>query len=791
MLVLYSFTLFLSAFLLFWVQLMAAKMILPLLGGSPSVWNTCQFFFQATLLLGYGYSHLTTTWWKTRRQAIAHGFLLFAPLVFLPIAVSKTWLPPREANPIPWLIALLIASVGLPFFVVSTTAPLLQKWFADTEHPSSNDPYFLYSASNLGSLLGLFSYPILIEPNFSLSRQSSLWAIAYGLLIVLTLGCAVFLWKQGKNLTPQPPSLQGKGENFSSFSPPLAGEGLGERLTLKQKLQWVLLAFIPSSLLLGVTTYLTTDLAAVPLLWAIPLAIYLLTFILTFARNPRLPHQTFVTLSPLLLTALVLLSLLKILQPLWLLLPLHLLGFFVAACIFHGELARSRPIARHLTSFYLWISAGGVLGGLFNAIAAPVLFPSVQEYPLILLLGILMLQSPAHETTAREEFNPFVSLSAATGEKPDPQAIEQMWLEMSRQKEQAKSRQFSVFKLTLQNTRLVSLGLLFGALLVGFNPHGLTNNLIGNFLAFTILAGLYYAFNLGGVRLTSGLILIFLLSQFSIGNLGGVLDIDRSFFGVNRVVQDRRGEYHSLLHGTTLHGKQSLAPERRREPLTYFYRTGPIGQVFQSLNASDRLSNVAVLGLGIGTLAAYAEPGQTWTFYEIDPAVEKLARNPQYFTFLQDSKAPFSIVLGDARLRLADVPDNSYDLLVMDAFSSDSIPVHLVTREAIALYLSKLTQRGLLAVNISNRYINLEPVLGALARELGLASLRQLELNISPDEKALGKSPSHWVLLGRSRQDFGTLNKDARWQPVADCLNAPLWTDDFSDIFRVLRAFER
>ncbi len=731
MLILFSFTLFVSAFLLFWVQLMVGKMILPLLGGSPSVWNTCLFFFQSILLLGYGYSHLTTRWWGTRRQAVIHSFLLLLPIASLPIIIAKGWVPPHDANPIPWLLALLLVSVGLPFFVISTSAPLIQKWFADTAHPDSSDPYFLYTASNLGSILGVLSYPILIEPNFTLTEQSWLWKIGYGLLALLTLGCATFLWRKGTN------KIEVTSATVDATSP-----------NTQQQARWVLLSFLPSSLLLGVTTYITTDIAAIPLLWAVPLALYLLTFIFTFTRKPLLPHHTLVGFLPLLLTALIVLSLLKVMQPVWVLLPLHLLGLFVLGCVFHGELARSRPSSEYLTIFYLWIAVGGVLGGLFNAIAAPLLFPSILEYPLIMGLSILLLQLPSRKDNCVTQ---------------------------------------SFF--TLKKTLPISIGLLLGSLLVGFQLKYFNMSLVGSLFALSILVAIRYSFTLHPVRFGVGIALIVLLSQFYIPSMGRILDSERSFFGVNRVLFDKQGGYHILLHGTTVHGKQSLAPQRRHQPLTYFYPTGPIGQVFRDLNRTKHLSKVAVLGLGIGTLAAYSEPAQQWTFYEIDPIVEKLAINPRYFTFLQDSKAPFSIVLGDARLRLADVPDKHYDLIVMDAFTSDAIPVHLVTREAIQLYLSKLTEQGLIAINISNRYINLEPVIGALAHNLGLSTLKQLEMNVSPAEKEMGKSASHWVLLARHQSDFGNLIKDSRWQPISETVLRRVWTDDFSNIFSVLRAF--
>lgn len=747
MIILFSSTLFISAFLLFWVQLMVAKMILPLLGGSPSVWNTCLFFFQAILLLGYGYSHITTSWFKIRHQAVIHSIFLLLPIAFLPITPAKNWIPPHDANPIPWLLFLLLLCVGFPFFVVATSAPLVQKWFADTGHPASSDPYFLYTASNLGSMLGVLSYPILIEPNFSLTHQSWLWAIGYGLLVLLTLGCAVCVWRSPENFKSLQAGNAGFIQNVAGDSN-LANKSASteETPTIQQQAQWVLLSFLPSSLLLGVTTYLTTDIAAIPLLWAIPLAIYLLTFILTFARKPLLPQKTLAAILPLWLTVLIILFLIQVMQPIWVLFPLHLAGFFVAACVFHGELARSRPSTQYLTNFYLWISVGGVLGGLFNAIAAPLLFQSVLEYPLIMVLCLLLMQ------TSKEADDPLSSLQR---------------------------------RLTFP----ISLGLLIGTLLVGFTGKNFTNNLIGDFIGFSILTAIFYAFKLHRIRFVLGLVLIVLISQFSIGTLGGILDTERSFFGVYRVLDDKRGSYHSLLHGTILHGKQSLDPKRHDEPLTYFYPTGPIGQLFSSLNQTKPPTNVAVLGLGIGTLAAYSELGQQWTFYEIDPTIERLARDTRYFTFLQDSKALLSVVLGDARLRFAEVPDNRYDLIFMDAFSSDSVPIHLITREAIQLYLSKLTKEGLIVINISNRFLNLEPVLGALAQDLGLSTLRQREADISESEREMGKSPSHWVLFARNQKDFGNLVSDSRWQPIPETESAPLWTDDFSNIFRVLRAF--
>jgi hypothetical protein len=667
--ILFYLTLFVSAFLLFWAQLMVGKMILPLLGGSPSVWNTCLFFFQAILLLGYGYGHLTTTWWGARRQAVTHSLLLLLPIACLPIAFSKSLVPPEDANPITGLLALLFVSTGIPFFVVSTTAPLVQKWFAGTEHPSSEDPYFLYITSNLGSMLGLLSYPILIEPNFYLTQQSLLWAIGYGLLIFLTIGCAACLWRYPEKSVPAQTVIDGTDlakQNVASL-PEIKAEGEENGPSAAEKYRWVWLSFIPSGWLLGVTTYITTDIASMPLLWAVPLAIYLLTFILTFARKPLLPHKTLGALSPFLFASLIVLFLLKVMQPVWLVLPWHLLGLFAAGCAFHGELQRSRPSSQHLTSFYLWIAFGSVLGGLFCA-AAPLLFRSVLEYPLVMSLGMLLLQAFSSSTSAPAH---------------------------------------------LASAQRTSLVILFGVLLFGLQPTSLTESLSGNGIALLLVFFIYSVFKLRAKYLVTATALVFLLSQFSLESHTGILKTERSFFGSYQVVLDRGREAHTLFHGTTVQGRQSLDSQRRREPLTYYHPTWPVGQVFQYFNNTGHLSKIAVLGLGVGSLAAYSEPGQEWTFFEIDPEVEKLARNPNYFTFLQDSKAPFSVVLGDARLRVAASESNYYDLILVDVFSSDSIPAHMVTREALQLYFRKLTQQGLVAIHISNRYINLEPVLGA------------------------------------------------------------------------------
>ncbi len=729
---LFASILFLSAFLLFWVQLLVSKLMLPWLGGSPWVWNTCACFFQAVLLLGYGYASWHPLRQRTVWPLVVHCSLLLLPIYFLPIRLHSIGLPPTTSNPIPWLLSGLAVTVGLPVLAVATTAPLLQQWFAHTAHPDRHDPYFLYAASNFGSFLSLLAYPLVIEPSISLTQQTKLWAGGYGLLVLLIAVAAIAV----HHTTPSPPP-----DTPTTNRDAIASNLIATDLPLphRQPLRWLGLSVLPASLLLGVTTYIATDLASVPFLWAIPLAIYLLSFVLTFNSQFQL-LGTLAAIAPPTITLLLLLVLLQVPLPIWVSVPLHLFGLGLVAVLFHGQLFQTRPPAQHLTQFYLWMAVGGVLGSLVNAIAAPLLFPTVSEYPLALLLSLVLLPV-------------VVPL-------PIPSSLRLL--------------------------PTLSFGILIGVLLVGFGAQPLLNyGWAGAVLAVGGAIALGVIFEASRWRLGLIASLVLLLGQFAIATPGKVLATERSFFGVNRVIYEAKTNAYSLLHGTTLHGKQIHYPNGQLEPLTYFHPSGPIGQVFSSL-ASHRLQRVGVLGLGIGTLVAYAQPSQQWTFYEIDPTVVQLARDRRFFTFLTDAKVKPAVVLGDGRLALQQTADQTYDLLIMDAFSSDAIPVHLVTHEAVQLYLSKLAAGGLLAVNISNRYINLEPVLAALAKEVGLVGLQQRDEQVSVRDRAAGKLPSHWVLLARQQQDFGSLVQDQRWRSLAATTVRP-WTDDFSNIVQVLR----
>jgi hypothetical protein len=747
---LFTLSLFGSAALLFWIEPMFAKMILPNLGGAPAVWNVCLAFYQLVLLAGYIYAHVTTRWLGVRRQVIFHIALLLLVLIALPIRGSDRWIPPIAGNPTLWLLLLLFGSVGLPFFVISTTAPLLQKWFAMTGHPAAKDPYFLYSASNLGSMVALLGYPFLVEPHLSLAEQSKSWAFCYVFLAGLLSTCAWVVWRSSRSgMAPLP-----SGAISQTESPPSAWEKAG-RLRMAQRMRWVLLAFVPSSLLLGVTSYISTDISAVPLLWIIPLAIYLITFILVFAPRPLLPHRAMLQAQLYFLLPLTILFFwgLKAMPPSFI--PLHLLAFFATAMVCHGELAKTRPSTIYLTEFYLWLSVGGVLGGLFNALVAPMLFNTLAEYPLMIALSCLLRPSP----------NP-------KGKEP-----KKIWLDLA---------------LPLVLTVILA-GLVFFISKPGLG-HVLRLDNSGSWLGLTFiliiacsLGLILYVFSARPIRFGLSIGGAILASFLWASGQNQTLYSERNFFGILEVVHNTADGYHLLHHGTTIHGAQSLNPARRREPLTYFHPSGPAGQVFEVFSNKPAQNRVGVIGLGAGSLACYAEPKQEWTFYEIDPAVVRIARDPRYFTFLTDCPAKVDVVLGDGRLSLAQASDHHFDLIVLDVFSSDAIPVHFLTREAVHLYLTKLSQGGILLFHISNKYLNLKPVLGDLAAKAGLTCLVRENRISSPAEENARIMGSIWVVMGRQTKDLGGLSEDRRWKPLLARPGAKVWSDDFSNIFSVFK----
>jgi hypothetical protein len=722
---LFGATLFLSAFLMFLIEPMIAKMVLPLLGGAPSVWNTCLVFFQAVLLAGYAYAHGAARL-GVRRHAALHGLVILVPLFVLPIGLARVS-EPSATHPAAWLLLALLTTVGLPFFALSTSAAVLQTWFSRTDDAAAPDPYFLYAASNLGSFVALLAYPLIVEPTLRLPQQSAGWTIGYVAFVVLTLTCATAIWHRGQR--------------------PLVAtmaESLAEAIGWGRRLRWLALAFAPSSLLLAVTSYIATDVASVPLLWVGPLSIYLMTFVVAFSPSAERVRRLARRFMPLAVIVLTIALVAQMNQPLSYVIPVHLVTFAIVALFCHGELARDRPPAAHLTVFYLWIALGGMLGGLFNALLAPALFVGVAEYPLVLALACALrkpeLSTPSTDG-ARRPWLADIAFAAAVGSVAAAVVL--------------------VNNRLGSESRLLILGVGVPAV-VGFGQQRRP------FRFFACVAALLLAGSL-------------VQSAF-----GRSIYAARTFFGIYRVRLDDRRHFRFMFHGSTLHGMQSTLPARRHEALSYYYRTGPIGQVFDEVPIASQTSEVAVVGLGVGSLATYAQPGQHWTFYEIDPEVEHIARNAEYFTYLEDCGPKCVVTIGDARLSMARARPEQYGLIVLDAFSSDAIPIHLLTREAMAVYLSRLAPGGVIAFHISNLHLSLSEVLARVAADQGLAALVEEEAP-NAGSLSLGKFPSQWMVVAKDPRDFGSVAADRRWQRPEVSATTPLWTDDFSNILSVLR----
>jgi hypothetical protein len=737
LLYLYAGALFLSAALLFLVQPMVAKMILPFFGGSPAVWNTCLFFFQTFLLLGYLYAHFGSSWLGVKPHMILHLAIVAAALCFLPVAIPTLWLERADADPVHAVLAILMISVGFPFFVLSASAPLLQKWFSSTGHAYARDPYFLYAASNAGSLLGLLAYPLLLEPRLSLTEQARLWFYIYLGFVAVVCTCGVALHTvNASRLRPT------KARELAET--PVAVNTDAPAPSVVRRLRWIVLSFAPSSLLLGVTTYVTTDLASIPLLWVFPLALYLISFIIAFRRDSPGSSPFLVKRQGFLLLAAAITFFAKATEPAVILLPLHLLAFFVTGLVCHTELAKDRPATHYLTEYYLWISFGGLLGGFFNAFLAPVVFSTVLEYPLAMVAAALV----------RPRLEP-------RSEKTHDNLADLLWP--------------------------ATLFLIVFALVWWTRGHQIVSGYVAHVLIFGVSALIGLSFLRRPVRFALGIGAMMLATTGYHGAFGAGLLTERSFFGVYRAIRDAENRFHLIFHGTTLHGAQSIDPAARLQPLSYYHPTGPAGQVFGILSANGFDQPVAIVGLGTGALACYGKAGQVFAFYEIDPLVERIARDVNLFTYLRDCPARTSVHIGDARVTLARAATKSYGMFILDAFSGDSIPIHLLTREAVELYLAKLSPDGVLLFHISNRYLDLTKVVARLATELNLAALVQHDVKLSEQEIAEGKQPSVWVILAQREQTLMPLAGESRWKPLIDNRSGDLWTDDYSNIFQVLR----
>jgi hypothetical protein len=740
----FTICLFASAFLLFLVEPMVAKMVLPLVGGTSAVWATSVLFFQTVLLIGYGYSHWLAMRLQWRWQALLHGLLLLAPLLVLPIHLIPGWNPPTTGSPALWLVLLLAVTVGLPFLVLSTTSPLIQHWFSRTGHAHAQDPYFLYRASNLGSALGLLSYPALIEPHFGLHAQADLWRDGYVAFLVLSVLClAAVAWSRSLRTSKR---IDHQVEESGAERP----------ITWRRRSRWILLAAVPSTWMLAVTSYFTTVIRPIPLLWVIPLALYLFSFAVVFARRPLVSRYWLNRLFPFYALPLLGMVLLGGGGPLPLLAVLHFGAFFLAALLCHGELAADRPGAAHLTEFYWWLAVGGATGGLLTALVAPLVFNDFFEYPLAIIGAALLRPALAQGGGNRSR-------------------LADLWLPGA------------MLAGLLVVVGLMSVTGVLGKLnQVPITSATTASDLLRVLVVFAIPAAVSAAFSWRPIRFGLATAAMFLLALVPLGSQPVIFQ-QRDFYGVHKVVSDPAATRHALIDGGTIHGLQLLDPKVRDLAASYYSPSGPVGDVFTTEQPVDANWSVAVIGLGAGAMACYAQPRQSWTFYEIDPVVAQIARDPSLFTFLRDCTPSAGIVLGDGRLTMAKAPDHSYDLIVLDAFGSDSVPVHLITREAIQMYLAKLRPGGVLLFNISNKYVNLAAVLAGEAANLSLVGYQRTDTDVTTAQAAAGKYPSAWLVMAPTPENLGGIPAEPAWRVLRANPNDPVWTDDFSDVLSVTR----
>ena len=699
----YTGAIFTSAFLLFLVQPMIAKAILPSFGGAPSVWITAMLFFQAALLVGYLFVHVGSTRLSPAVYRLVHlGALLLAALT-LPIGMRIT--PPLEqTTPTGWVMLMLLLGVGAPFFALSTSSPALQRWFSLSGHSRAGDPYFLYVASNAGSLAALVAYPLVVERFLPLESQEYVWSGGFIVFIALSAACSRYI----------------RTDAVAEAARTLVRSSWSDRA------RWAALAFVPSALMLGVTNFISSEIAALPFFWVLPLAAYLVTFMISFSARPLIPPAWAAKAAPFAVLAAIP-ALLPGILPTWAVIVVHIGVVLIAGTAIHGRLAALRPPPEQLAEFYVFLSLGGVLGAVFAALIVPHVFVVVIEYPLLLCVVYLLSRSGVAPTRAR------VGLLAAAA---------------------------VLVLVGATAVAMVSTGRLDATAIVAAVP------------AVLVTAAMLFA---ASRQPHMPIVLTSLLAVLLLGIQGTSLHSERTFFGTLQVRELDEGTQRVLMHGTTTHGQQNVSPGLRRVPLSYYARSGPVGDVFavHGREATD----VGVIGLGVGTLAAYGRPDQRFTFFELDPAVVAVARNSSYFTYLQDSRADVRVVVGDGRLATERESDGGFDLFVVDAFSSDVIPTHLLTREALALYTRKVSADGLIAFNLSSRYFDLAPVVAASAADLGLTAVQRIDLTPGTGAER-GKHGSLWVAVARQRSAVAPLLATGRWRTAEPGRS---WTDAFSN----------
>jgi hypothetical protein len=676
----YAITVFLSAFLLFQIQPMIAKMILPWFGGSAAVWITCMVFFQVALLGGYIYAHLLVNKVGAKYQTAVHSVLLLGSLILLPVTPGLNWKPAGGEEPILRILGLLSASVGLPYFLLSTTSPLIQAWYAKSH--GSILPYRLFALSNLASLLGLLAYPFLVEPLATLRQQSLGWSVPYAVFVAL---CFILSLGNMK-----------KENRFSTDSADMLVHAEDETPapSFREKVLWLMLSACASLLLLSITNHLTQNIASIPFLWVLPLSLYLLTFILCFERSGWYSRKVYLWL---ILGAIGSMSYGLVYweagTSLKIVVPVYCMGLFLCCMFCHGELASRKPSSRYLTDFYLQLSFGGALGGITVGLLAPNIFSGYFE----LIAGLFLCAS-------------------------------------------------LLFMFNLRKSRLAAA--LCGLLVTG-----------------VFVAGAIYIHDYAG---------------YSLLNV-------RSFYGTLRVRDYDAGtdaEYRSLVHGAINHGSQFTSPEKRDKPLTYYSATSGVGRAIIQLQKA-RPVKIGVIGLGAGSIAAYARKGDEVRFYEINPSVEDIAR--RYFYYLADSKGKVDVIIGDGRLSLEREKPQDYDVLAVDAFSGDSIPVHLLTKEAFELYFKHIKRDGILAVHISNKHLNLGPVVEKLCGGLGKKCVLIDDFIEEEDEDENQTFGSDWALISSDDKFFKVSEIDKASEDLPSLPDMKIWTDDYSNLFQILK----
>jgi hypothetical protein len=724
--VVYTAAIFTSALLLFSVQPLFTKMVLPRLGGSPAVWSVAMVFFQSLLLGGYAYAHYLMTL-KSRVAPIAiHLVLLVVALFTLPLSIASGWGEPPASGYAFWLLGLFAVSIGLPFFALAANNPMLQAWFVRTGHPDGPDPYFLYASSNIGSFLALLSYPVLLEPMFTLRTQNLIWTGGYALLIVLIAACGVLL-------------LHSKPMTEAAIS---ASDGDAPAPTWTARLRWIFLAAVPSGLLIAVTAHISTDVAAAPLLWVLPLSLYLLTWVLVFQSRPLLPHKWMLMAQPVAIGGVMVLLAVGGEQDLFLTLGGHQICFFIIAMACHGELARTRPAASYLTGFYVALSFGGMVGGLFAGLIAPYTFSWIAEYPILLALAALC--RPAGTTGMRGALALWVLVVIAA---------------------------------------VVLIAIAFGS---GSTTELIeTNRLLVAKVFAVVLMVLGVLWKIDRWKLATLVALGLVLIRVYPADDGRVETV-RSFFGVHKIVVTSNGQYHVLMHGTTIHGAEKFLNDDgtrvkgRPEAITYYHTDGGIGRAIAAIRERKRGPiRVAVIGLGAGTLTCQSQPGEDWKFFEIDQTMVDTARDPKYFSFVSACEPNLKPVIGDARLTFAREQDGIYDLIIVDAYSSDAIPIHLATEEAMAIYKAKLAPQGAVVMHVSNRHLELASVVVGIAEENDLKSWVYNEDSGRDNEYIF---TTEVVISAREEADVGEIASDNKWALTEATEGQRVWTDDYSNV---------